>query len=617
MLITIDFETYFDKDFSLSKMPTAVYVRDPRFKVLGAGIKVNDDTPRFLRGEALRSFIKNLDSTEEILCHNTAFDGLILAHHYGYVPKFYFDTLSMSRPLLGHTTNLDLESLAEHLLGKSKRVDILDLEGVSEPTNEELAKLFQRATDDVELTYEVFQRLKPDFPDEEFEVVDTTIRMFTDPKIVLDRETVKNIYKEQVNNRNQLLEKLGITPTDVRSGEKFATLLRAAGLEKVPTKPSPSHPEQTIYAFARTDSGFQALRQHSVEEVRDLVEARLAVKANQVEKRAEKLLQVTEYSGGKLSIPLKYCGAHTFRWSGFDEINPQNLGRQSPLRRCLMAREGYLLDIKDYAQIEARIVAWLAEETELVAAFADPERDPYSEFATELFGFEVNKKTHPKHRFIGKTIILGSGYGMGPDKLIVSIRNLSIVELGEEMVISWPEANKYIQFYRKRYPNICDRYKGKGLWAKMHRALEHMCCGFGSYEIGPLKFEKERVLIPNGMYLVYKGIAGYGDPDMGPMRDFTYISKDFAGTRIGIYDGKLTENLVQCLARVIITQGMNRVKQHYPALLQVHDEAIFEIPEQGAQEASDWITEQLVTEELWTRGLPLEVEGGFSKRYNK
>jgi len=617
MLITLDFETYFDKEYSLKRMPTAAYVRDLRFKEFGAAIKVNNDIAKFYRGHALKSFISNLDGSEELLCHNTAFDGLILSYWYQYVPNRYYDTLSMSRPVLGHTTNLDLNSLMQYQLGTKKEVDILELIGVEDPNPEQLNRIRKRAIDDVEGTYGVFQSLLKGFPEEELEVVDTTIRMFTDPKIVLDRDQVKRILDEEISYKKGLLEKLGITTAEVNSSKKLAALLERAGV-KVPMKPSPTHPEQSTYAFARTDSAFQKLRNHETEEVRDLVEARLAVKANQVESRAKRLLEVTDYSDGLLSIPLKYCGAHTFRWSGFDSINPQNFGRSNPiLRSTLMALEGHYLDVKDYAQIEARIVAWLAEEHDLVAAFADPNRDPYSEFATELFNFKVTKKTHPKHRFIAKTIILGSGYAMGHIKLIASIKNLSIVELNEEMIISENEAQKYINAYRKKYSKISSRQGEKGLWGKMHKALEHMICGFGIYEIGPLRFQRSKVLMPNGLCIHYNGIRGYGDPEYEKMNNFSYLSKDYNNNRINIYDGKLTENLVQSLARIVITQGMNRTKKRFPALLQVHDEVINLIPKNNAQESSDWITKQLVQNVPWNEGLPLEIEGGYAERYMK
>jgi len=617
VLITLDFETYFDQDFSLKKMPTAAYVRDPRFSVHGAGVKREGEASQFLAGDSLDHFLRTEVKNAKVLCHNTAFDGLILSHHYGVVPEFYYDTLSMSRPLLGHTTDLDLDSLMQHILGTKKEVDIVELQGVKQPSSEELRKLAKRAMDDVDGTYGVFQHLVGQMPEEELDIIDTTIRMFTDPKIVLDRERVQAILEEEIERKEELLEKLGITEKDVNSPKRLAALFEAAGV-KAPIKPSPTNPGEKTYAFARTDSAFQALKNHETEEVRDLVEARLTVKANQVQTRSKRLLEVTQYSDGLLSIPLKYCGAHTFRWSGFDAINPQNFGRSNPvLRSCLMAPEVYVLDVKDYAQIEARIVAWLADETNLVLAFADPNRDPYSEFATELFGFEVTKKTAPKHRFIGKTIILGAGFGMGAVRLVGSIKDLSIVELGEEMHVSESESQQYINAYRNKYPKISSRHGDKGLWGKMHRALEHMICGFGSYEIGPLKFEKGRVLMPNGMYILYNGLQGHGDPEYEKMGNFSYLSKDFRGARIDIYDGKLTENLVQSLARIVISQGMNRIKQRFQPLLQVHDEVVSLIPKNEAQSASDWITEQLVQSAPWNEGLPLEIEGGFDERYSK
>ncbi len=99
-IVTIDFETYYDKDYSLSKMTTEQYVRSNLFEVIGVGIKVNNYPTDWYSGDNVGKFLNSLDYKDKaILCHNTAFDGAILSWHYGIKPKLWLDTLSMARPL--------------------------------------------------------------------------------------------------------------------------------------------------------------------------------------------------------------------------------------------------------------------------------------------------------------------------------------------------------------------------------------------------------------------------------------------------------------------------------------------------------------------------------------
>ena len=85
-LITLDFETYYDREFSLSKLTTEAYVRDPRFEVIGVGVKVNGAETEWASGthEQIKEYLDSFDwSDAMLLCHNTMFDGAILNWRFG------------------------------------------------------------------------------------------------------------------------------------------------------------------------------------------------------------------------------------------------------------------------------------------------------------------------------------------------------------------------------------------------------------------------------------------------------------------------------------------------------------------------------------------------------
>ena len=129
-IVTIDMETYYSRDYSLSKMTTEAYVRDPRFEVIGVGVKFNDHPTDTYSGSNVGKFLKSLDYKDKaILCHNTAFDGLILTHHFGIQPKFWLDTLSMARPKHAQTIGVSLKALASHYKLGQKGTEVVNALG--------------------------------------------------------------------------------------------------------------------------------------------------------------------------------------------------------------------------------------------------------------------------------------------------------------------------------------------------------------------------------------------------------------------------------------------------------------------------------------------------------
>lgn len=612
-IITIDLETYYDRDYSLSKMTTEAYVRDPRFEVIGVGVKINDEPTVTYCGSAMKAFLTGMDySDKAILCHNTAFDGAILSWHYGIKPKLWLDTLSMARPLHNITVGGSLKALAEHYKLGAKGTEVIAALGKRKAdfTEEELAQYMRYCANDVDLTYALFNKLKVGFPVSELLVIDQTLRMYTEPCIQLDTDVLSKHLADVLEAKQKLLDTLGggdEAKKILMSNQKFAKLLERAGVEP-PTKVSAKTGKES-YAFAKTDKGFTDLLEHPSPIVRTLAEARLGVKSTIEETRTKNLLQVAER--GLLPIMLNYYGAHTGRFSGGDGLNLQNLPARgnNKIRQALTATEGNVLIGSDSAQIEARVVAWVAGQDDLVQAFRE-KRDVYSEFASEVFGRTITKADKVE-RFVGKTCILGLGYGMGAEKFR---RTLEIGQGGISVKIDIEEAKRIVALYRQK------NHKIVSLWNTCGYALAEMVAG-GSGMLHPLiHYNESGVRLINGLKIRYPALRK-------TTNGFEYISdsrvyrKYMAGEDIAddawvrIYGGKMVENLVQALARIVISEQMTIIGQKYHVAFQVHDEIIATAPEQEAEEALSFVKDVMSSPPKWAADLPVACEGGYAKNY--
>ena len=441
-IVTIDFETYYDKDYSLSKMTTEQYVRSSLFEVIGVGIKVNDYPTDWYSGDNPGKFLKSLDySKRAILCHNTAFDGAILSWHFGIRPKFWLDTLSMARPLHNITVGGSLSKLVTYYgLGK-KGDEVVAAIGKRKAdfTEADLAQYGEYCKNDVELTKKLWDKMKIGFPSSELLVIDQTLRMYTEPVIELDVSLLEKHLEEVQTRKRTLISDLGqgmggeqAMQDMLMSNDKFAEYLKRLGVEP-PTKTSLKTGKEA-WAFAKTDKGMTDMLEHHDERVQNVVAARLGVKSTIEETRTENLIGVA--GRGRLPIMLNYYGAHTGRFSGGDKLNLQKLPARgnTTIRRALMAPKGELLISCDSSQIEARTVAWLAGQEDLLEAFREG-RDVYSEFATDVYGHTITKADKVE-RFVGKTCIAEgtlvlSHYGWKP---IESVTTDDLLWDGQEWV---------------------------------------------------------------------------------------------------------------------------------------------------------------------------------------
>jgi hypothetical protein len=413
--IVIDFETYYDDEYSLRHMTPVEYVMHPRFECIGASVLVGDTGEAvFLEEHELAEYLDTLDRNKTVVVsHNALFDMCILVWRFGFTPALMIDTMSMARALLYHKTGgVSLARIARELTLPAKTDTIKKVTGMGKAAIK-AAGLWgpytEYANNDADICRQIFMRLRRDFPKEEFKINDMVIRCAVIPRFKLDATLLAEHLNDVITAKENLLAEAGMTTRDeLLSNEKFANALRRFGVEP-PMKISLRTGLET-YAFAKTDQAMADLEDHEDPRVQALVAARLGIKSTQEETRSRRFLSIAMLDWGPskirkgqgwMPIPLCYSGAHTHRLSGDWSLNLQNLPRGGKLRAALTAPSKCSVVACDASQIEARIVAWLAGQGDLLDGFREG-RDIYSEFASSIFGRPVNKKDNPEDRFVGK-----------------------------------------------------------------------------------------------------------------------------------------------------------------------------------------------------------------------
>ena len=612
-VVTVDFETYFDSDYTLRKLNTSSYVRDERFKAHMAGIKIGRRPVKVLSGEKLHAALKAIDwSTYALLCHNTAFDGLILSHHYSVVPHLYLDTLSMARGLHSNDIGAGLDEVAHYYGVGNKIPDVLaSSKGVRDLDKALYTKMAEYCAEDVRLTFEIFQQMLAVFPAKELRLIHHTVRMFCEPILKVDIPRVEKELAREIKEKEDLLVRVSGGETDlekarkvIASNESFAQLLRDEGITP-PTKISPTTKKQ-VYAFAKTDLDFTALSEHPSERIRDLVDARLAVKSTIGETRAGRFLEAGK-NGWSLPVLLHFFGAHTGRWSAGNKMNMQNLPRGGELRLSILAPKGHQLVVADSGQIEARVNAWISEQTDLLEAFAAQSdtspTDVYTQFASIIYGREITKKDKLE-RFIGKIGVLGLGYSMGAAKLQTT---LALGTMGPAVFLELDMCQKIVNLYRRK------NFKIVAFWKRCDEIIQDMIAGReGSYKC--LRWEKERIWLPNGMCLKYPGLkAKTGERDFV---EYSYLRK---GIECKIYGGLLCENIVQALSRIIIGDQLLELADGYGyrVVTTTHDEIVNCVRTVSASKCFKTMLKVMTTPPAWCSELVLSAEGGWAENYSK
>ena len=610
-ILTLDFETYYAKDYTLSKLTTEEYIRDPRFEVIGVAVKKSGGelssrkarAPLWFSGSKKQTakFLSQFDwDNSLVIAHNAMFDMAILNWHFGIKPKKIADTLSMARAIHSIEVGGSLAALSEYYELGNKGTEVHDALGKKrlDFTAEELKAYGGYCVQDVELTYKLFNKLKKDFPVFELALIDLTIRMFSEPQLRLDLDVLNAHLEDIVSKKEALLSKVAHDKKKLTSNPQFAELLREYGIEP-PTKISPRTGKET-YAFAKSDEAFKKLQEHDNPEVQAIVAARLGVRSTIEETRTQRFIDIG--NRGTLPIPLRYYAAHTGRWGGSDKINMQNLPRGSQLKKAMCAPSGYKFVDCDLSQIEARTLAWLAEQDDLVEAF-DRGDDVYKIMASAIYD-KPEDKIDKEERFVGKTTILGAGYGMGAVKFRAQLKNFG-VELEQE------ECDRIIKVYRDTYPKI------PALWRKAGDALDNIIADKSSSFGRPGILDVDGssgIRLPNGLYIKYPELRKDTDED-GKTELVYKTRKGRALIDTRIYGGKVIENVCQALARIVIGEQLLRVSKKYKVVMTVHDAIGCIAPEDEVEKAMRYVEKVMKIRPKWAPDLPLDCEGGYGDSY--
>ena len=599
-IITIDFETYYSKEFSLSKMTTEEYVRSEQFEVIGVAVAVDDSEPEWFSGthKETATWLNQFDWANSLaLAHNAAFDGAIMSWRFGIKPKGWLDTLCMARAKHGVDAGGSLKSLAERYKLGAKGDEVINALGKrrADFSGEDLAKYASYCVNDVILTVNLFNRLVEGFPRRELKTIDLTLRMFIEPTLELNLPLLESHLESVKDKKAKLLAAAAADRDSLMSNDKFAELLIRLGVD--PPKKISARTGKEAWAFAKTDEEFKELLNHPDPRIQTLVGARLGTKTTLEETRTQRFIDIS--LRGNLPVPIKYYAAHTGRWGGEDKINLQNLPRESKLKSAIMAPEGYVMIDCDSSQIEARTLAWMSGQQDLVDAF-DKGEDVYKIMASTIYQVPIEEVTKAQ-RFVGKTTILGAGYGMGAAKFQLQLKTFGVdTDLAE--------CKRIIDVYRATYPSI------PALWRQGQRCLEAILTGnmveFGVVDAVKFDPREQGFLLPSGLWQRYDRLRKIEDPE--GKAQYEYATRKGA---VKIYGGKVVENICQAVARCVIAEQMIRISKRYRVVLTVHDAIACIAPEAEGAEAQKFVEECMRWRPEWAKTLPLNCESGMGKSY--
>lgn len=658
-LLSLDAETYYDNDYSLSKMTTEAYVRDPRFELIGMSVSIDGKPPVWLEEWQWRAFAAQVD-WPSVTCsaHHAHFDGLILSHHYGAYPGRWLDTLGMSRAIHGSRIGNSLEALLVHYGLKPKGDYVQSAKGKrrADFTPEEFAEYGAYSNNDNVGHQQLLKIFLPQFNRDELDIQDMTVRWFTEPVLVCNEEVLAQALVNELTRRRDLLTACGLDEKALGSDERLAEAFRHIGIEP-PRKVTPKGNEK--YAFSKTDPDFQAILEGPDEDGRILAEARLAVKSTLNLSRTKRFINLAK-GGRACPVYIKYAAAHTWRWGGGDSMNWQNLERTNKknpkkgmIRKAIEAPAGHLLAVGDQAQVEARKTAWLAGHQQLLYDFADG-KDVYSLFASKCYGRTIDRKNNPDDEIpghVGKTCVLGLGFGMawykfsmemlkgaqGGPPVQFKVDDLEKMEIDPSRFLSNPKNIERIREMPSRLElkdrlihcavssHIVNIYRRENapivkLWEFCDMVIERMYRKqYGPvFYLGVIEIVEDGLRLPNGMLLRYPHI----------MKDehgnYSYLSGKNRRTKL--YGGLLTENVVQALCRVIIADNMLRLDREYHRGIMgrrsriawsTHDEIVNVVPEPAAHECFAAMMQIMKTPPAWAPGLPLKAEGGVGRVYGE
>ncbi len=577
--------------------------------------------------EASRWFSLVEDPRFTLVAHNVEFEKNILLHKFGIdIPiTRWSDTaaraarMSLPRSLedVGAALGLDEQKDVEGhrvmmKLARTRRIskDLRDEFWSSATKPEDFERLYEYCKQDVEVM-RVIDRLLPDLSEEERSIWMLTVRM-NELGVKVDLDSIPAAQEEAKAATKLLVDEftslVGVGPNSPRA----AGLLKMTSMDKAAVREA---------LKTATGSRKRAL------ELRKLVARSSVKKLHAFEARTMK--------DGRIRGSLMYAGAErTLRWAG-GGVQPQNFPRgmgkateeafdalglglftesyDDVLKALADMLRGFFVGpflVGDFAQIEARVLAWLAGQEDLVETFRTG-GDPYCEMASKIYRRPITKKDKDE-RFIGKTVVLGAGYGLGALKFQTQLDTQYDVQIELDF------AETSIRAFRSKYAEI------PKLWRKLERGFAY-AVGQGSkrVRVGPVLMGTLEV---NGIPFAFIELPSgrkmfYAQPSLKEDGRVHYLGRNlYAGGRweqVSTYGGKLTENIVQAISRDLLAQAMLRLDAAgFKLALTIHDEVVAQ-DHGGGLLNLDTFEKVLLQCPPWAEGLPLGVESFRCNRYHK
>ena len=633
-ICVVDLETFWDVGHSLTKMSPIAYCMHPDTEIISCAFKFgNEETVVIFGEQEVKDYCNKIDWSQYwVVGHNLAgFDAMILSWRLNIKPALWGCTLSMARPIHAKDVGGSLAKLVAHYkIGEKDQSALMQTKGrhLKDFTPEEIEAMGVYNKADVDQCAELLRRLIPQTKRDEVKLIDMTIRMLVEPQFDCDVDLLENTLVEESIRKRQLLldasKTMGVNDPTLNDDEnvesilkllssaaKFKNFLQSVNVE-VPMKVSPTTGKD-IPALAKTDEGFLELQEHSNPLVATAAAARLDAKSTILQTRIQAFLDATDaHPQKKVPIPLKYYGADTTgRWSGWG-YNPQNLPRINPynprpsdaLRKSLIAPKGYKVVVADLSGIELRVNHFLWKVPSSMEMFAaDPENaDLYKDFASKLYDVPTGEVTK-EQRQVGKVAHLGLGFGAGYKTFQKVAKLMGGVDITED------ESEDIVNKWRDSYYEITQG------WRTCHAALPTIIRGATSDSVDPWGMvypTSEGLQTPKGI-IRYPNLRTEMNEDTG-RQEFVYGD---GRNKSRIYAGKIDENIVQHLARCVISDNALKIQQMtrlIPALM-VHDELVYVVPEDDAQDTLDLVQSVMRTPPDWWKELKTWSEGDIADTY--
>lgn len=675
-LVSIDFETYYDDDYTLKKLSTSEYVRDPRFKAQMMYLKVGRKAAKIVPPKKMKAELAKINwSTHALLCHHTQFDGLILSHHFDVVPSYYYDTLSMARGLHSNEIGAGLDEVSMFYGGAGKIHDVLETtKGVLNWSPELFAKVTPYCTNDGEEMLRVFTEMWPSMPAAEMDLIDVIVRMFCVPVLKVNLPAVEAELARELAARKVLLTTIidlapykadpvaykkilpktaerALPPEEhdmlmtkriIGSNERFAALLEAEGIDP-PVKLSPAwmkrtreereatKDEQWTYAFAKDDVEFVNLPDDTKNwkigydlDTKDGIK-QMAAKSERLRSLVELRISVKSTTNVTRAERFLVSGANGMSlpaYYAYSRAHTHRLGGGDKRNLQNLKRGGALRESIEAPDANHALAVIDSGQIEArTNAWLWKQNDVLDAFRASDAGTGLDPYCIMATRIYGRPITKA-------DKNERFVGKVLTLGLGFQMgaaklqvtlakgALGGPPVFITLE-EAKRWVKIYREANRKieAGWAICNKIIQDMYDGRPGQH-GPITWEKDCVWLPNGLRLHYPDLKLTVDDNGWDQWSYASTLKG-KPIRKKIYGGLLCENIVQALARIIVMYQLLDLSRTYRMVLTTHDEGVFCVKKREADVAFQRMMKRMTTPLDWCHDMPLSAEGGHAHNYSK